>query len=473
MKKKIYGVLVVLCCPILLNTQRVFAEDVVTDNTDVGPVIEEIMAEALMTIPEATIEPYVEPVVEETTQTTEDSTTVDSSTDVTEETTNSEAPITEDSSTGEIDDSSTVDSSTDESVVESPVELPEESVELPTEEAVVEEEIAADTLSADEGIEAATAELPIITQTITVRANGVILETRQISQELGTRFSYFMKKYTDYVIGSLSDNRFAAVEQGEYSVINGEFFADAPDLIVDLIPRTTVGVFFNLRETGEAIVLGGYEVQSIYKETENNYSYTPPQIAHYTYTGPAVITGTFDDSGMKHVDVPYYKRNKYATTVNYVDESGNLLATETFNLTWGGFYYFTPATFSGRTLISFNGQSMSASDWPYQFEGMTYDTTWTVVYSGLTETVPGDSTIIDSVVPGDLLGSQGTGSVIEPVGQENLVPLKTIQPAENNKKVVLPETGEETNTVAVMVGTALFLQAGYMMLKKKKDESEI
>ncbi|MGL4696535.1 MucBP domain-containing protein [Enterococcus larvae] len=463
MKKKIYGMLVVLCCPVILNAQHVFAEELPTEGTDASAVVEEIMAEALMTVPEAAVEVFTEPVVEESTEVIEDSTTVDSSTDETE------VPATEESST-EITEE-TNESATEESVEDS-IELPEESVEVPIEDIIVQEEAEADTLSAEE-VEPAAARAATVSTTITLTVNGTVIHREVFSGLEGEFYSYLLRDFSEYTVHSISDVRFGVRQVNDVPVLYVPLFPDTPEVIVELVPNTTVGVFFNLTTTYGQVVAsqnGEHPVQVIYQENgERTYSYVPPVLEHYDYVGPEVITGEFDDSGMVTVEVPYYVKSKYSLIVKYMDEFGNQIDTETFpDAIWGFNYFFTPKTFPGRTLISVDGQPMTEEQLPYKISMFPRENmTMTVVYTGILET-PAE----DPLTPEDVLGSQGTGSVLEQVGSENLVPLKTIQPIEN-KKVILPETGEEMNSVAVMVGTALFLQAGYMMLKKKRDESEL
>lgn len=455
MKKKIYGMLVVLSCPIILNTQQVFAEELPTNDAAASAVVEEIMAEALMTVPEAVTESFTEPVTEESTEATEESTTVDSSTEVTEETTTSETPVTEEST----------EETTEESITDDSVELPEGSEELPVEDVVLDDEVAADTLTAEDEIEAATSRAAIVSTTLVFRINGAVVGTEVISGEEGEIQSIYLSNFSDYTVSSVSDNRFSVLQIVEFPVLQFIYTKDFPELFIDFVPKTTVGVFFNLRELYHTQVKGGYETPIIYQENgESSYTYTPPVIEHYDYVGPEVITGEFDPAGMKTVDLQYYKRKMYNLTVEYVDEFGNHLGTEVFSGTWGYGHELTPASFAGRTLISIDGQPVSEADLPFEiFSFPKGDTTMTVVYTGILET-PAEDPLLPEILP----GTQGSGAVLEQTGQENLVPLKTIQPVEN-KKVTLPETGEETNTLAVVAGTALFLQAGYMMLKKKKE----
>ncbi|MBP1045005.1 MucBP domain-containing protein [Enterococcus sp. BWM-S5] len=458
MKKKIYGMLVVLCCPVILNAQHVFAEELPTEGTDASAVVEEIMAEALMTVPEAAVEVFTEPVVEESTEVIEDSTSVDSSTDETEE---SSTEITEE----------TNESATEESVEDS-IELSEESVEVPVEDTIVQEEAEADTLSVEE-VEPAAARAATVSTTIKLTVNGTVIHSEVFSGAEGDYYSYLLRDFSEYKVHSISDDRFGARQTGDFATLYIPLVSDAPEVIVELVSNTTVGVFFNLATTTGRMLTseyGEHPVQVIYQENgERTYSYTPPAVEYYEYIGPEVITGEFDDSGMITVELAYYARSTYSMTVEYVDEFGKHIDTEVFHdAIWGYDYLFTPKTFPGRTLISVDGQSINELRLPYRIVMFPRENmTMTVVYSAIPETIPENP-----ITPEDVLDSQGTDSVLEQVGSENLVPLKTIQPIEN-KKIILPETGEEMNSVAVMVGTALFLQAGYMMLKKKRDESEL
>ncbi|WP_321388962.1 LPXTG cell wall anchor domain-containing protein [uncultured Enterococcus sp.] len=474
MKKKIYGVLVVLCCPILLNAQHVFAEEGQAEQVDTAAV-EEIMAEALMTVPEAVTAPSGEPMMEESA--TEDSTTMDSSTEVTEETTNSEPSVTEESTTDTsvVEEVPTVDSSTEESVVETPVEVPGEAAELPVEEEVLEEEVSAEALSVDEEDSMRAAEAVMVTLTITYKVNGTVVRTDQLTGEDGEAHFVHLKWATDYVISSISDERYSVLQTNDMEVtgimvtgfptIQGYCSADLTELTVELIPRTTVGVHFNLRDTSGWHILGGYDLPIIYKTDSNEYSFTPPQIEFYDYVGPEVITGTFDDSGIVAIDLPYYQRIKVNLTLLYLDEYGNSLGSENFTGAWDMRYRIRPAKFSNRKLLTMDGEPVEDPDNIDWVVFPNHDFTITFVYSGIPN-VPGEE---DSLLTPGNGGIPQKGGEIQPVGQEQMVPLKTIQPIENNKKVLLPETGEESNIITVMAGTVLFLQAGYMMLKKKNE----
>ncbi|MBL1226902.1 LPXTG cell wall anchor domain-containing protein [Enterococcus sp. BWR-S5] len=462
MKKKIYGVLVVLCCPILLNTQHVFAEEGQAEQVDIAAV-EEIIAEALMTVPEAMTAPSVEPVMEESA--TEDSTTMDSSTEVTEETTNSELPATEESTTDTnvVEEVPTVDSSTEESVVETPVEVPEESAELPVEEEVVAEDMGI------EPLREVVLDQPV-TMVITYVENGTVLKTETVRGVAEIETTIFATWATNYVVASVSDNRFSAVVHEGFKGIelSGHYASDLTSLTVELVSVAETGVYFNMYDEDTGAVVGS-EACVLIKGTENTYSFTPPQVDGYDYTGPAVITGTFPASGMEMVNVNGYKKQQFDLRFINVDESGNLISIGGFTHYWGAYVTVRihEITTSGRKVLSING--VAITEFPYEFTFLypKAHTSMVIVHENLPEEDIATDPLIPSI-PNDTLATQPNVTV-QPVGQEQMVPLKTIQPIENNKKVLLPETGEESNVVTVMAGTVLFLQAGYMMLKKKNE----
>ncbi|MBL1225415.1 MucBP domain-containing protein [Enterococcus sp. BWR-S5] len=318
MKKKVYVALLSLCCPIMLNTQQVFAEEAAGEPTPTSETVgledqlPEGGPEELPAVSEPEVSEEAPEVTEETTDTTEE--TVVEETDVTEET------------------------------VES-----------------TEAEESADTVEG--AAEMSARAIMNFTVSFVDETTGVLIGSSTIAQEEGTTVVIALPTNGYFVVDTPVGSGFSVeLDASNNPVLVGEVTSASADFTVTMRAFNASGdaqINF-VDEAGNAVagapsvMLGG--------EVGDVVSYDPPVIPGYTYSG-GTVSVTLTDT-LQTVNV-VYTRIETTLTVTYLDQAGNqLIADETYTGKFGEVYEFTPASFSGLELISMNGAPFTTADLP-------------------------------------------------------------------------------------------------------------
>ncbi|WP_086348382.1 MucBP domain-containing protein [Candidatus Enterococcus clewellii] len=417
MKKKVYVALLSLCCPIMLNTQQVFAEEVASET---APTSETVAAE------------------EGTTESGPEEVPVESAPEVSEE-----APVaTEETQESTEETSNTVVEETEVS------EETVESTETPK-EAPVEEEKAARAL--------VNFEVSFVDET-----TGALIGTAPISKEEGTVAVIALPTNGYFVVDTPVNSGFSVeLDENLNPYLVGTVTAATTDFTVTMRAFNASGdAQINFVDEAGNPVNGAPNVM-LGGEVGEVVSYDPPVIPGYTYSG-GTVSVTLTDT-LQEIPV-VYTRVETKLTVTYLDTAGNpLIADETYTGKYGEVYAFTPASFSGLELISFNGAPFSEADLPITVTMGETDQHFVLVYGApvvIDEPAPYEPSQIDPVVP-----------VVEEV-RPAVQPMATkeVKPKSAKVKKSLPETGEKENMVVAAAGMILVAQAAYVLKKKKENE---
>lgn len=418
MKKKVYVALLSLCCPIMLNTQQVFAEEVASET---APTSETVAAE------------------EGTTESEPEEVPVESAPEVSEE-----APVaTEETQESTEETSDTVVEETEVS------EETVESTETPKEAPVEKEE------------EKAARALVNFTVSFVDETTGALIGTAPLSKEEGT-----------VAVIALPTNGYFVVDTPVNSGFSVELDENLNPYLVGTVTAATTNFTVTMRAfnaSGDAQInfvdeagnpVNGAPNVMLGGEVGEVVSYDPPVIPGYTYSG-GTVSVTLTDT-LQEIPV-VYTRVETTLTVTYLDTAGNRLIEkdEIYTGKYGEVYAFTPASFSGWELISFNGAPFSEADLPITVTMGETDQHFVLVYGERTviaEPAPYEPSQIDPVVP-----------VVEEV-RPAVQPMATkeVKPAKAKKS--LPETGEKENMVVAAAGMILVAQAAYVLKKKKENE---
>ena len=417
MKKKVYVALLTLCCPIILNTQQAFAEESTSSGTTV--VSSEVLEEA---VPTETTE-------SSSTQTPETTETIVGSTECTETTTTTDSS----ESTSTTEEATSSDSATTETTTDSTTETTAttESSETATSE-------AADTEVS-------------ITVTFVEEGTGTVISQVPVSGIVGDVVGITLPTNGYFVLDTPVDSGFSVeLDENVNPILVGTLTADSKDFEVIMRPFNASGdaqINF-IDEEGNPVIgapnvlLGG--------EVGDQYSYDPPVLAGYTYSG-GTVTGTLTDT-LQTIDV-VYTRVQTNVTFLYVDEAGNQipeLIPDTFQVKYGEIWDVTPAKASDWELVSVNGQPYTEADLPIVVTGGEADQTFVLAHRQ-----KGAEVIVDPVTP-------PAAAVATPAVTPALAtpPLKV-------ERGTLPKTGEEENSIiASVAGVMVVAQAAYVLKKK-------
>lgn len=408
MKKKVYVALLSLCCPIMLNTQQVFAEEAGAEH---APTSETVTSEDQLSEngPEELPTDLAPEVSEEAPEVTEE---------VTEE-----APETPETSEV-VEDTALAEDTT---VTEDTVENVEETKEK------------------------AARALVSFTITFADETTGAVIDTITVSEEEGSAIGIALPTNGYFVVDTPVGSGFSVeLDENMNPYLVGTVTAATADFTVTMRAFNASGdAQINFVDEAGNPVAGAPSVM-LGGEVGDVVSYDPPVIPGYTYSG-GTVSVTLTDA-LQTIDV-VYTRIETTLTVTYLDEAGNqLIADETYTGKFGEVYAFTPASFSGLELISLNGAPFSSADLPITVEMGETDQHMVLVYGVPAVEVP---------------GSPGQPSQVQPVN--TVVEVRPeVKPVYAKK--TLPETGEKENMVAAAAGMILVAQAAYILKKKKENE---
>lgn len=387
------AVVAMLLAPTVLGVQTVFAEEDITPaSEEVAPVAEEVVEEE---------------VVEETSGEVEEA-LEESLAEVAETPVVQEETITEDSDTVDSQEVPEVETEADNAEKETKATVTM-TVDFLLEDGTL---IGSDTLTGEEG---------------EVVGFNLEMSVLVIDFDITSGFEVVYDPDSDaaYFIGALDANV-------PYLSVTVRLVDLAGEVAVNFVDDAGNPVI------GAAIVTLGGEVGDV-------VTYTPAEIAGYTYNGGDVtVTLTEEEQEVTVV----YERVTTNLTVICQDEAGNkLMEDQVFEGKFAEMYTLTPARISGYTLQSANG---AAVDGPINIEFTESDQTMVLVYSKhVTPVVPAEPEI--------------TPTTPEPQIETMNAPKAAVEEKE------LPETGEgQANGMLTVIGTMMVVSMAYIV-KKKHD----
>lgn len=451
MKKYVYGALVILCCPFVLNVQQAYATEVSVSNEEISAV-------------GASLESSTQEVVKPT----------EESSSSTEETTleTSEVPVEDlssDVNNTEGATESTIPTETEE-IVDSNESVSTESSELPVESdedltAFEETEVPVD--SVENLINPMSIEigskplLQIVLNVQYVLADGSLVATGTYTGNVGE--TGYVDVPAGYVVSGISDPSFYSSHDAAtgLSRIYGTLSENVTMLTVTVVADTESGVLFNFVDEAGNPVIGQSSVLKPGVPGEA-YSFTAPAVKGYTTPAQTEYTGTLG-AGVTVINI-VYTRVQTSVTLVYVDEAGNSLGTnEVWTAGFGDVYSVWPAVFYGMELVSVNGQPLTEALLPITLTFEEVDQTLVFVYREASSVIP-----TEIVPPKSTPGASFDGEAPQ-ITKQIVAPLE--QPL--SKQVLLPETGEkETSLVAMFAGTIMAAQAVYLFKRKQENELE-
>lgn len=457
MKKYIYGALLVLVCPLVLNTQQALASEEGTSE-EVAAVTETTLPQADPTIGLPSSEESEVAQAEELTETTEESTEAS-----TEETTTDSEEVSSETTTEESTEASTETSGT-ESETETTVDTEETTSDTTTEEtSTLDEEVITTETSESEAETPATKVAATVDLNVTfVTADGTAISSGAYSGtegELG-----YIDVPAGYVVSAISDASFFSSYDSTTKLarIYGTLSPAVTDLTVTVAPTTEASVLINFVDAAGDPMINQSSVL-LTGVSGDAYKYQTPTITGYS-GGGTELTGTYTDE-LVSIDVVYTPVETTLTVV-YLDEAGNKLKDdETFTGKYGEVYNLTPAWFVGLDLLSLNGTAMTEADLPVEVTMTDADQTFTFVFGKRVTYVPAP---VDPVAPLADPIADPAPNVTQPV---SVAVTKVADPAPLQDK--LPETGTKENSMLItMAGIALVVQGAYVFKKRQENDLE-